>query len=128
MQGNSTEILVYPIQESKVYHIVRFIQFIIGIIGNTLTCIIILKYKRLRTPSNILLWSIALSDIISCLIAPFITFVTLLKIYHQFELWGYTCCFIIYLSLAGKKLTKISHDQSPWYSARSVIILWPWVH
>ena len=103
LKENTTDSkVIFPITDSYLYHIVRFMQFMIGCTGNSLTCIVILKYRTQRTPSNMLLWNIALSDVMSSLVAPSITLLNIFKVYGEIDLWEGACFIALYLSLTGK--------------------------
>ena len=84
------------------YHIPRFIQFVVGFGMNTLTCIIIVKDKYLRTGSNMLLLNIALSDIMSSLVAPLTMTVGILEHFYKLSGWKELCYLTTFLALTGK--------------------------
>ncbi|KAM5164751.1 neuromedin-U receptor 1 [Mantella aurantiaca] len=44
--------------------IIYLIIFAVGAVGNTLTCIVIIKHKIMRTPTNYYLFSLAISDLL----------------------------------------------------------------
>ncbi|KAM4693637.1 neuromedin-U receptor 1 [Discoglossus pictus] len=48
--------------------IVYLLIFVVGGIGNTLTCIVIIKHKIMRTPTNYYLFSLAISDLLVLLL------------------------------------------------------------
>ena len=54
------------------FKIVRMMQFVLGISGNILIIIVITKYKKLHLPGNIILISIAASDVITSINAPIV--------------------------------------------------------
>ncbi|XP_077343799.1 neuromedin-U receptor 1 [Lithobates pipiens] len=48
--------------------IIYLIIFTVGAVGNTLTCIVIIKHKIMRTPTNYYLFSLAISDLLVLLL------------------------------------------------------------
>ena len=84
------------------FHSIRIIQFIIGTMANTVTCIIILKYTNLRKGSNILLFNIAISDIFTNMVAPIIFIIVCLENNYLITGWTELCHGSIYLGLAGE--------------------------
>ena len=48
-----------------IYHVLRNIQGLITIFVNLLTIIVIVRYKRLHTSSNLLIVSLAVADLIT---------------------------------------------------------------
>ncbi|KAG8445026.1 hypothetical protein GDO86_009968, partial [Hymenochirus boettgeri] len=44
--------------------VVYLVIFVVGAVGNTLTCIVIIKHKIMRTPTNYYLFSLAISDLL----------------------------------------------------------------
>ncbi|XP_053566277.1 neuromedin-U receptor 1 [Bombina bombina] len=48
--------------------IVYLLIFLVGVVGNTLTCIVIIKHKIMRTPTNYYLFSLAISDLLVLLL------------------------------------------------------------
>ncbi|XP_063297170.1 neuromedin-U receptor 1 [Pelobates fuscus] len=48
--------------------VVYLLIFTVGVVGNTLTCIVILKHKIMRTPTNYYLFSLAISDLLVLLL------------------------------------------------------------
>ena len=55
-----------------IYHVFRNIQGLITIFVNLLTIIVIVRYKRLHTSSNVLIVSLAVADFITGLSTPII--------------------------------------------------------
>ena len=53
-----------------IYHVLRNIQGLITIFVNLLTIIVIVRYKRLHTSSNVLIVSLAVADFITGLSTP----------------------------------------------------------
>ena len=49
----------------------RNLEALVTILGNLLTIIVIVRYKRLHTPSNVLIVSLAVADFITGLSTPF---------------------------------------------------------
>ncbi|MEE6525087.1 hypothetical protein FKM82_024895 [Ascaphus truei] len=47
---------------------VYLLIFVVGAVGNTLTCIVIIKHKIMRTPTNYYLFSLAFSDLLVLLL------------------------------------------------------------
>ena len=52
------------------YYIVRIIQGIIGIVGNSLIIVVILKFKTLNN-SHVLIWSLAMGDLLASIIGSY---------------------------------------------------------
>ncbi|KAM4772485.1 neuromedin-U receptor 1 [Rhinophrynus dorsalis] len=48
--------------------VVYLLIFAVGAVGNTLTCIVIIKHKIMRTPTNYYLFSLAISDLLVLLL------------------------------------------------------------
>nr|XP_033815502.1 neuromedin-U receptor 1 [Geotrypetes seraphini]XP_033815503.1 neuromedin-U receptor 1 [Geotrypetes seraphini] len=48
--------------------VIYLLIFVVGAIGNTLTCIVILRHKIMRTPTNYYLFSLAVSDLLVLLL------------------------------------------------------------
>ena len=53
-----------------IYHVLRNIQGLITIFVNLLTIIVIVRYKRLHTSSNVLIVSLAVANFITGLSTP----------------------------------------------------------
>lgn len=53
-----------------IYHVLHNIQGLITIFVNLLTIIVIVRYKRLHTSSNVLIVSLAVADFITGLSTP----------------------------------------------------------
>ena len=53
-----------------IYHVIRNVQGLITIFVNLLTIIVIVRYKRLHTSSNVLIVSLAVADFITGLSTP----------------------------------------------------------
>ncbi|XP_030072774.1 neuromedin-U receptor 1 [Microcaecilia unicolor] len=48
--------------------VIYLIIFVVGAVGNTLTCIVIIRHKIMRTPTNYYLFSLAVSDLLVLLL------------------------------------------------------------
>ncbi|XP_029472860.1 neuromedin-U receptor 1 [Rhinatrema bivittatum] len=48
--------------------VIYLLIFVVGAIGNTLTCIVIIKHKIMKTPTNYYLFSLAVSDLLVLLL------------------------------------------------------------
>uniref|UniRef100_UPI00398F3AB4 motilin receptor-like n=1 Tax=Pristiophorus japonicus TaxID=55135 RepID=UPI00398F3AB4 len=62
---------LFPVSTSIPVTIVCIVLFIIGVTGNTLTILIIRRYKDMKTTTNLYLSSMAISDLLIFLCLPF---------------------------------------------------------
>ena len=55
------------------FHVVRMIQGIIGIAGNSLVIIVILRFKTLNN-SHVIIWSLAIADLLASVVGLYFFF------------------------------------------------------
>ena len=96
-----TEVTDYFSDFHIVYHCVRLVQTIIGIIGNTMVIVIITKTKTMHTPANYILISLAGSDLVSSTFAPLLLILDQLKVNGVPSVWIPLCHFSLILAKYG---------------------------
>ncbi|TSK16211.1 Neuromedin-U receptor 2 [Bagarius yarrelli] len=72
------------------------IIFVTGVVGNLLTCTVITKHKKMRTPTNLYLLSLAISDLLVLLFGMPLEIYDLWQNY-PFPFGESICCFKIFL-------------------------------
>ena len=77
------------------------VQFTLGIPGNILVVVAVVKHKKLWLPGNIILASLAIADTITLLAFVVRIAEYTLKVYHIFEIWIPMCYLSNYLGLFG---------------------------
>ncbi|XP_060714383.1 neuromedin-U receptor 2 [Tachysurus vachellii] len=70
--------------------------FVTGVLGNLLTCTVITKHKKMRTPTNLYLFSLAISDLLVLLFGMPLEIYDLWQNY-PFPFGEIICCFKIFL-------------------------------
>jgi len=79
-------------QATRIIQIVYcFTIFSTGIIGNTMVCVVLFRKRKMQTPLNVFLITLAIGDILFC-----IFYIVTLPMYHLYDSWilGETLCFV----------------------------------
>ena len=97
-----------------VYHSILFVWSILGIMGNSLTILVIWKYEHLRTSTNFLIASLATTDFVSSLLNPALSF--LVEWFNFSSVWVPIVTikeFIFYFTVSANvlNLTLVSVDR-----------------
>ena len=96
----TTAVLDFEDEFSTAWHVVRNAETIIGQVGNILVIVVIFKEKRLHAPGNLILVSLAASDIVSNFHAPLMLILDQLKLGGgKLDIWIKLCYFATYIHL-----------------------------
>ena len=88
---NSTNSTGYPNIANLTFHIIINSEGILGLIGNTVLLLVIRRYRKLRTPSVIVLANLSVADIINSVVQPIVTSLFLLKSATLLTQWKFAC-------------------------------------
>ena len=91
-----------------VFFLLLNIQCMLSICGNSLTITAVLKFRRLNTPSNTFLVSLACGDICSGLLSISGTAIAAFKYAGQWDNWIHACRFQLWLSFIGPHVNIVT--------------------
>lgn len=92
------------VESLAVLGVVYTVMILIGAIGNGLVAFVVLNNASMRTPRNLYIANLAISDLLLCFFTiPF----SLLEISVKF--WPYGMCLTLYLYFALSEFIKMTH-------------------
>ena len=113
-----------PDAEAKAYAAFMFIQLFISLFGNILVCVAILRFKQLQTLTNTLIFSLAVTDLLTPCVRVLYIAISMLK-----QQWIFDCTWCKLSSVLGVFLCAASIMHLCAISVeRFVVIKWPLHH
>lgn len=109
--GNETELADAP-YFALPYQVVGClfvsIIFVVGLVGNVMVVIVVLRTRSMHTPTNCYLVSLAIADVLLLISAPLPTIVEYFLIIDQFVLGPVGCALMVFTQYLGINVSSLS--------------------
>lgn len=104
----SQQVLIYAPLYRTISVIINVVIFLVGIIGNSLVIIVVLRTRSMRTPTNCYLMSLALAD---CLVLLSATLPAIPETFFEIDEWPFgrvMCSLLVFLQYLGVDTSSLS--------------------